>query len=241
MVFFAWWSQRVDNEPPAPFILVAGPGENYAADQAPTITREVEPTVELNLPELTPRPKPPPPRPQPREQLPPPIEKATPAPPKIEPAPEKPAESQRQKVTFDQFAQQHGAPKPRQVSAPKPIKPKTIDVSRLMSDTAIVTAGAGGETMTTTQVSLSKRYVAQIIEMIRLSIEQAGINELRDVGVRFSVSATGTISDVRVTRSSGSAAFDRAVLDAFRDIRPIGPPPTERAEVFTTVIRLTEG
>lgn len=242
MLFLAWWSQRVDKEPPAVFELVAGAGDNYAAEQAPTTTQEVTPSVNVTLPEPLPEyvpPKPPPPRPQPK-----PIERAPePKTLKIEKAPEKPPvkiEPAREKVSFDDFKSEHGAPKTQKVRAPKPIKAKSINVNRVMASTNIITAGAGGTTMTANEISLSQRYVAMIIQRIRESLEEAGIMDLREAGVQFSVSVQGAISGARITQSSGSATFDRAVLAAFQNIRPIGPPPTNRAEVFKTVIRLTE-
>lgn len=245
MVFYAWWSQRVDDTPPPPFELVAGPGDNYMATQAPTTTAEVTPTVKLEIPEPEPRPlpprpqpKPPPPKPQPKEI------KPEPAPVVIQRAPEKPPvkiEPAREKVSFEDFTKTHGAPQTQKVSAPKPIKAKTINMDRVMASTNVITTGAGGTAMTSNELSMSKRYVGLIIQRIREALEQAGINDLREAGVKFSVSTEGAISNVSITRGSGSSDFDRAVLSAFRSIKPIGSPPTGRAEVFTTVIRLTEG
>ena len=248
LIFFGWWSQRADEAPPAQFELVAGPGDNYAATAAPTTTAEITPTVTLTIPEPTPRPvvqSAPPPRPLPPPPPEPKVIERKPAPVVIEKAPEKPPvkiEPAREQVSFDDFAKERGAPKPAPVrKAPPPINPTKINLDRVMSATNVITTGAGGTAMTSTELSMSKRYVAMIIQRIRESLEQAGINDLREAGVRFSVSVEGAISDASITRSSGNAAFDRAVLAAFRNIRPIGSPPTGRAEVFTTVIRLTEG
>ena len=199
-----------------------------------TTTAVTTPTVTLDIPEPTPRPvvqpkplpKPEPPKPEPK-----PVEQK-PAPVVIKPAPEKPPvkiEPAREKVSFADFAKEHGAPKQQVVKAPPPIKAKSINLDRVMSSTNVITTGAGGTAMTSNELSMSKRYVAMIIQRIR------------EAGVRFSVSVHGAISDASITSSSGSTDFDRAVLAAFRDIRPFGSPPTGRAEVFTTVIRLTEG
>jgi TonB family protein len=244
--FYAWWSQRVDNTPPPAFELVAGPGDNYMATAAPT-TIEAEPSVTVDIPEPEPRPIPPPPRPEPKPPPPAPEPRVVPpkpAPVVIEKAPEPPPvkiEPARERVSFAEFAQTHGAPEPQKTRAPAPIRPTKINVNQVMESTAVVTTGAGGTAMTSNELNMSKRYVAMIINRIRQALEQAGINDLREAGVRFSVSTQGAISDASITRSSGSAEFDRAVLAAFRSIRPIGIPPTGRAEIFTTVIRLTEG
>ncbi len=243
LIFVAWWSQRIDQDPPAVFKIVQGPGDNYAATVAPTTTAEVASSVNVDLPEplpkfVPPKPKPAPPRPKPVEKAP------EPAPPKIEPAPEKPAlkiEPAPTKVSYDTFKDVHGAPKTPTVKAAEPIKLRPINVNRVMSDTNIISEGAGGTAMTANEVSLSKRYVAMIVQRIRDALEREGISDVRDAGVRFSVSVRGEISNAKITRPSGSSTFDRAVLSALRYIPAVGSPPTNRAEVFQTVIRLTEG
>ncbi|GAB5560073.1 MAG: hypothetical protein SynsKO_17200 [Synoicihabitans sp.] len=245
VVFLAWWSQRVDREPPAIFELVGGDGQNYMAEQAPTLTAETTPRIDVTLPE--PLPEYVPPKPVVVHTPPPPITRV-PEPtktlvmPKQEPKePPVRIEQVKEPVSFDDFQKQHGTPKPRPVAKPKTIAPRTIDVSRLVADTNIITEGAGGTAMTAREESLTKRYVAQILQAIQRAMEQAGINDVRDAGVKFNVSATGVISDASITRSSGSREFDRAILSAFRTIRPLGAPPTNRAESFSTVIRFTEG
>lgn len=243
ILLLAWWSQRVDDTPDVIFEVVAGPGDNYAATQAPTIAREVPPSVSVDLPEplpkyVPPEPVPVPPTPVPIERVPepvpPPIQQVpVQAAPVFKPAPEQ--------TSFDAFKTDYGAPKTQTVRQLQPIKVKSIDVGQIMADTSIITVGAGGTAMTANEVSLSKRYVAMIVERIRDALERAGISDVRDAGVRFSVSVGGKISDARITRASGSSEFDRAVLAAFQNIPAVGSPPTKRAEIFQTVIRLTEG
>ncbi len=248
MIFWLWWSQRNEEKPETRFELVAGPGENYAAQEAPTVAAET-PTVNLTLPKPEPRPAPPQPV-QERTPPPQPAPKETPreaTPPRIERVPEKPnpikkVEPEREKVSWSDFTKEHGAPKTQ--PAPKtntPIQTKKIDTSTVLSSTTtVVSAGAGGTAMTSREIDLSKRYIAFIIQQIRQAMEAAGVTEPRDAGVQFAVSKDGVLSDVRITQSSGSGEFDRAVLAAFRSIGRIGPPPTNRAEVFRTVIRLSE-
>jgi colicin import membrane protein len=256
LIFTAWWSRRQEKPPEAIFELVAGPGDNYAATEAPTTTAEV-PNVTLRLPEPLPEPKPRPPQPQPKPQpeppppkpAPKPVEKKptpTPTPIKIEPVPEKPPikiEEVREKVSFSDFAKENGKPTAKPTTRPPtPIKTQSINVGKITAAAEnTVTVGAGGTAMTTQEINLSKAYVALIIQRIRQSMEAAGINDVRSVGVEFRVSLRGAISNARIIKSSGNSKFDQAVLAAFRSIRPIGEPPTGRAEIFRTVIRLTEG
>ncbi len=251
----AWWSQRTPDEQPVVFELVAGDGDNYAATEAPTTTAPVT-TISLKLPEPIPepvrlpepKPLPPEPKPQPKppepKPEPKPVEKK-PAPITIKPVPEKPpvkVETVPEKVSFADFAKEHGKPAPQPVKQPAPIRPQTINVGKVTAAVeSKVSVGAGGTAMTTTEIELSKAYVALIIQRIRQALEAAGINDVREAGVEFRVSLDGAISNARITQSSGSSKFDQAVLAAFQSIRPIGRPPTGKAEIFTTTIRLREG
>ena len=242
----AWWSQRTPDEQPVVFELVAGAGDNYAATEAPTTTDPVT-TISLKLPEplpepvRQPEPKPLPPEPKPEPK---PVEKK-PTPITIKPVPEKPpvkVEAVPEKVSFADFAKEHGKPAPKPVKQPAPIRPQTINVGKVTAAVeSKVTVGAGGKAMTTTEIELSKAYVALIIQRIRQALEAAGINDVREAGVEFRVSLDGAISNARIMQSSGSSKFDQAVLAAFQSIRPIGSPPTGKAEIFTTTIRLREG
>lgn len=246
LLLFAWWAQR-EVEQPMEFELVAGEGDNYAATEAPTSAETASPPVALNVP--VPKPLPPTPKPRPIERqpdpTPPKVVEKKPADIKIEPAPVKPpvkVEPKPERVTYQAFTQEHGKPVAKAPAPTKPVTVKSIDVGRVAAATTnVVTAGAGGKAMTAAETSLSQRYVAMIIQRIRDAMEQAGITDLREAGVQFSVSATGVVSGARITQSSGNAAFDRAVLDAFSRVRPVGPPPTKRAEVFRTTIILSEG
>lgn len=254
LIIAAWWARREEEPPPAVFELVAGAGDNYAATEAPTTTQEV-PDITLTLPEPLPepepRPLPPPPQPVVQPKPPPPkpppkVVEKKPTPIKIEPVPEKPPikiEEVREKVSFNEFAKEHGKPTAKPVTKrPEPIKTRSINVGRITTAAEnTVIAGAGGTAMTTQEIDLSKAYVALIIQRIRQSLEAAGINDVRSIKVEFRVSVQGAISNANILNSSGSSKFDQAVMAAFRTIRPIGPPPTGRAEKFETVIRLTEG
>ena len=59
-----------------------------------------------------------------------------------------------------------------------------------------------------------------------------GLSDLLSAEVRFTVTAQGLLTEVRITRSSGSAAFDRSVLAAFAGVtmpaRPDGLTDVQR-------------
>lgn len=245
LIAIAWWSQRTNDRDEHVFEVVAGPGDNYAATEAPT-QAVPETTVSVTIPRAQP------PRPQPRQAPPPvqvPVQRAAPEPtpprnpvqPRPEPVREEP-KPQPQTLSYQDFVRENGQPKPRTPAAPAPIKPKEIDLGRIAAaQTNNVREGAGGTAMTADTSDLEKAYVRTLIERIRQAMMAAGVTDVREVAVQFQVSAGGAISSATITRGSGSAEFDRAVLAAFRSIRPLGPPPTGKAEIYRTVIRLREG
>lgn len=260
IVVAAWWTQRREEMPPI-FELVMGPGDNYAATEAPR--GGTEPSVKLDLPEpvplVTPVPLPEPaapvvtpapePTPVPQKKAPAKEQpkKVEPAPKKAEPAPPKKAEPAPKAATtsYEDFVKKQGPPQPRKTtSTPQPIKPKLIDAQGIVggssSSTSTTKTGAGGTVSSRAEVELTQAYIALIVQRIRQSMEAAGVTDQRTVVVAFNVSASGEISSPRIVTTSGSADFDRAVLTAFRSIRPIGPPPTSRAEAFEARIRMTE-
>ena len=243
LLIAAWWTQRQPAKPEMIFEVVAGEGDNYAATEAPAPT--VQTTVKLTLPDppavvIKPQPKPQPAPPQPKPK---PIEvKREPTPVKIEKAIEKPpvkVEPAPERMSFNEFTKEEGVPqaKPVKQSAPAPVKAKSIDVGSLTSQ---VTVGAGGTALTASQQDLTALYKNMIRDRVIRSMQEAGITEPRGVDIQFSVSLDGLVSSPKIMRSSASSSFDRAVIDAFRSIGRIGRPPSNRAEVFRTVINLTE-
>ncbi len=240
LVFATWWSRRVHDDPPPPFELVAGPGDNYAALEAPQPVAQKE--VEFNVPDI-PKPvaRPEPPKPKPVEIKP----EPKPTPVKVQPAPEKPPvkiEKAPERVSFDDFVAENGAPKAKPVTtkAPKPIKTKSINVSDVLKVTR-VTEGAGGTAMSRQEVDMTRAYVQMIIDRVKESMERAGITESREASVEFTVTVRGAIDNPQLVRSSGSSSFDRAVLAAFKSIRPVGKPPTGRAERFRANVNMSGG
>jgi protein TonB len=55
--------------------------------------------------------------------------------------------------------------------------------------------------------------------------------------VTFRIGGSGALAGARVSRSSGSAALDRAALGVIRRAAPFPPPPAGAARTFTVEIR----
>lgn len=100
--------------------------------------------------------------------------------------------------------------------------------------------GAGGTAAKVAEQEMTQAYIAMILERIRQAMEQAGFNDLLRVRVQFTVSPSGVISGAGILESSGSNEFDRAVIDAFRAIPNLGPPPDRRGGTFTVTLRMSE-
>ncbi|HRE04216.1 MAG TPA: cell envelope integrity protein TolA, partial [Opitutaceae bacterium] len=92
--------------------------------------------------------------------------------------------------------------------------------------------GAGGTALERAEQDLTEAYISMIIQRIRQSLEQADFSDELSVRVQISVSSAGTLSGVKILTTSGSADFDRAVLEGFRNVGDLGPPPNRKGETF---------
>lgn len=72
------------------------------------------------------------------------------------------------------------------------------------------------------------RYGAAVIKRIRAT-PQHGAGGRGKALVGFEIGASGTLASVRILRSSGSAALDKAALDHIRRAAPFPPPPAAPA------------
>ena len=107
---------------------------------------------------------------------------------------------------------------------------------RVEDDRNTTKVGTGTQSINRVEGELTDAYLALIVQRIRESLVRSGVTDLREALIEFNVSTTGVISNARIVTGSGSGSFDAAVLEAFRSIRPIGPPPTGRAESFQVTI-----
>ena len=78
-------------------------------------------------------------------------------------------------------------------------------------------------------------YYNQMINRIRQSWAWAGRNEALEALVRFNVTETGEVFNVRITRPSGDASYDASVERAVRAASPLAPPPEAYRKEFGDV------
>jgi len=106
--------------------------------------------------------------------------------------------------------------------------------------TANTTGGAGGKALERGEMDLTDAYVALILQRIRQSMEQANFSDQLSVRLQFSVSPSGSVNGVNILESSGSNEFDRAVLEAFRTIPDLGPPPNRKGGTFLVNLKMSD-
>lgn len=164
---------------------------------------------------------------------------ARPAP---EPAPQPAARPQR--VSLDQFRREHGAPKPTPArpQRTRPVATPRIEsnaTEELMRNIGVATLQAS-PSYSSAQQSELQRYVSGLVSQLRRHFRPPGGGNELTAWVRFTVLPDGTIRDMRIERSSGSAGFDAAVLAAFRSFGKSRPLPVGESVTWTVDFRNVE-
>lgn len=136
-------------------------------------------------------------------------------------------EAARKKVSYADFQKQNGPANNASTAAPKgDIKVKSVDVKGVVGGTGSA-PGAGGTALTREEGNLWDAYFAMLKQRLHAALDKPpGLSDLLQVTIEFDVSGNGTLSGVRVVRSSGNREFDQAALDAFAAVRSIGATPT---------------
>ena len=260
--------------------LVAGPGEDYAAREAPALGSET--SVKLPTKAVTPLPTPPAPTPvqpvsEPTPVVPAPapvVKKEAPkkTPTKKEPDPakdiakdlkarvqqadrkaKKQAEVERKKeqarITKEQFDRQNAAKKVAAATPSKaaPTKFTKIDTKGIaagvVGGSSASKAGAGGKALTREEATLLELYDAEFLLKVRKAYEEErppGLSDALRATIEVRSNLDGSLSGARITQSSGTPEFDRAVLDAVRRVK-MPPRPDKRSETISFVFTMREG
>lgn len=220
-----------EKEPPAIFEMVSVPN-------LPPIT-EVETEIAFDPipidPVIFPEPEPEPERiPEPK-----PVEKK-PEPKPVEKKPEPPPE----KISYDQFVREQGAPKvqkPREVK-PKPIKVPKINTTQIVNNLRdIMVDTTQLNQMSQSEINALEAYFARLKQRLKLAwAKPSGLSDRLESTVEFDISAGGVLSGMRITSSSGNGDFDQSVLAAFRALRNFGPTPDGRSYPARVTFRMTD-
>jgi colicin import membrane protein len=253
ILFFSFAASRVVQDSPKVFELVAGAGDNYAARAAPALGSLGGIKVPGAVRE-EPRPAPAKPAPSPIQAAP----EAAPAKPakpvdlvaqlkrveerrerKLEAQYQKREEAERKRITQEEFEKQQAAAKAgAKVSH---IDAEGIKEGVIGGSTENRTGGAGGKALTREEGSELDAYFALLKARIKENhVPPEGVSNSLEARVEFFVAADGSLSHVRIARSSGNADFDRSVVEACEHTRSIGARPDGRSETVEMTFKMRE-
>lgn len=102
------------------------------------------------------------------------------------------------------------------------------------------TGGAGGTALQRDDGPITEAYYAMLVQRVKAALDKPpGLSDNLTVGIAFTISASGQISNVRVESSSGSSEWDDAVVAAFRRIS-MPAHPLHRSEELELSFRTNE-
>ncbi len=210
-------------------------------DPVPVVTPvpvPIPPTPVPTPPKPVPTPTPTPPKPVPTPPKPTPTPKPTPKPP-VEPV--KPKQATMTKEEYDrQFGKNTTAAQRTPTPAP-PVKPRLIDTSAVRDALNSSNKGANGPALTAQVKNQMDAYFSRLLAMLKKNHQSpAGVSDQLEVMVSYHVSASGKVSQARIIRSSGNAAFDQSVLAAFATLPLMGARPDGQSSSQDLAFRMRD-
>ncbi|MBL9217321.1 MAG: TonB family protein [Opitutaceae bacterium] len=235
---------RSDKLPPVIFELVAGPGEDMNAREAPA---EGNTAMKVNVPKVElPQDKPEPPQVQESVSVP---ETAPPKPPPVKAKSDTSIAKQMNKsakVSYQEYLKKHPTPKQSAASTVRRnAKVPKIDTQGVLGGvkggSTASTRGSGGKALTREEQDQLSTYISFLIQELKRAHEPpSGVSDQLEAKVTFDITASGAILNPRISKSSGNREFDESVLDAFRRMRSIGPTPNRRPDTWTVTFRMRD-
>lgn len=129
----------------------------------------------------------------------------------------------------------------RQAANARHLDPEGIRSGVLSGSTENKDSGANGKALTREEGDLLAAYLALLESHVKDNhVQPDGLSDALTCKVSFFLSKDGTISSVRIVRSSGNAEFDQSVIEAFNKTTSIGPRPDNRGETLLVDFNLKE-
>jgi len=236
---------------PVIFELVAGPPTAPDELVAPALGNTPN-KVTLDVPKVETPPEPPEPKvqevvktqaPEVQEAVP---TKPVPVKPKAETTIAKELKK-KERVSYQQYLKSHPTPKPPAVApVPKGGKVPRVDAEGIAEgvrggSTANKRGGGGGKALTREEHDQLDTYISLLIQELKKAHEPPpGVSDQLEAKVTFDITAGGSILNPRIAKSSGNREFDESVLEAFRRVRGIGPPPNGKSDTWTVTFRMKD-
>jgi TonB family protein len=259
ILFFSYAASSVVKDSPKVFELVAGVGDNYAATAAPALGSETgiklesAPVAQAETPPA-PKAEASPIQPAPLEKVPAPKAPATKAP--STPKPAKPvdlvaslkrAEMRRELNLEKKYKKEEEAELKRQAAdAAKAARVQHIDAKGIHDgviggSTENTKGGAGGKALTREEGSELDAYFALLLSRIKENhTPPEGVSDSLAARLEFFVAADGSLSHIRIVKSSGNHEFDRSVIEACERTRSIGARPDGHSETVQMTFKMHE-
>lgn len=162
----------------------------------------------------------------------------------------KAAAEAEKRTSYEQFQKQNpgktsGAKSKAAAGAGAAASPgKRIDINSLKrgvtGGTGAGSTGAGGTALSRAEANAMDAYFALLMQRLRENHEKpAGLSDLLNAQVSFTMAADGTLSGVRIVATSGNAEFDQSVLEAFSRVK-MPARPDKKTEVYRITFRIKE-
>jgi TonB family protein len=253
VLLLAYAAQRPTRDVPKIMELVAGAGDNYAATEAPALGSPDGSKLKVALPDIVP---PAPVQPSPAKVEPEPVpispapetRHATPAAPAAKRPPNFLADLKR--IEQKREKRLEAAYKKRQEAEEKRLKKEEAGkrVARIDAEgiregvvggsTANKTGGAGGKALSREEGELIDAYFALLKSKIKGNlVPPEGASDSLVAKVAFHLSADGSISSVRIVKSSGNREYDEAVIEAVSHASA-GPRPDGESDDISLEIKV---
>jgi colicin import membrane protein len=249
VLFFSYAATSVVKDEPKILELVAGAGDNYAATEAPALGSPGGVKLQqVPVPRAEPRPVPPKAEAPPIQSAPEPVpalQKAVkPAKPVDLVADLKRVEARREKRLEAKYEKEKEAELKKEAAAAKADRVAHIDAEGIREgvlggSTANKAGGAGGNALTRQEGSELEAYFQMLTDRVRQNaVPIEGVSDKLEARVEFMLAADGSISHVRVIKSSGNSEFDASAIEAVSQTGSIGPRPDGRSDTRTMLYKL---
>lgn len=153
-----------------------------------------------------------------------------------------PAPKPNQKgVSYDQFKKQNAKDLAKNAQANNARSTgKTPRINSKAYEEAMAGAASGNNASKATIAALDK-YFAKLNRALQMAFAlPPGVSDQLEADVEFYLAADGTLSAVRIVKSSGDREFDAAVIEAFRKVRSIGPVPSGKGGSYSIAFNVND-
>jgi TonB family protein len=163
-----------------------------------------------------------------------------------------PSRKEINRLTYQQYVKKYGLPSKAQPSSSSAAagsgRPRAVPkinargiAEGVLGGSPNSRKGGGGHALTAPARSEMEGYFARLITALRQNLEKPpGLSDLLSADVEFFIAADGTISRVRIANSSGNEEFDRACIDAFRQVGSVGPRPDGQSDIKVITFRMKD-